>query len=174
MKIEPFKIKNEFTINYKALSLAQEIFGTPSDGCIHLFNSSLSQPKYECESNWKFYDHESIVNLTIVQIHDKDIIELTISKQEIYGDQTISINVKDYVPDWKYKLKKFIDSVKKPWNEWTEEEIMSDPMWIYFFWKSNRSISEKFHNAMVLLSYEKNQNNYIKRYFDEIKDRNSA
>lgn len=156
--IKPFKLKKEFIPNYRILNLAQEIFGTPVDG--------ISSPA-KCESTWQFIDHKQIVTLTISQNYESDRVDLQINQESIYTDTTISINLKNYQPDWKNKFKKFIDGASKPWEEWTEEEILCDPMWIYFFWKANRTIPEQFHNAMVLFSYKDNQNSYIRKYFDE-------
>jgi hypothetical protein len=162
--MKPFKLKKEFAKEYKVLTTAQEIFGTPVDGLQHI------DPYPKCESTWKFWDNFFSFSLTISQIYNSDRVLIDYREENLnYYEMTISINLKNYVPNrgWADKLKKFIDVITKPWSDWTEEELLENPMWIYYFHKEN-SIPTELHNAMVLFSYENPNDPWVRKYFDEI------
>ena len=163
--MNPFKLKKEFVKDYKIFGVAQEIFGTASE-CVQ--NNDIENSS--SESTWKFFDDFSSANLTIKQFRNSDQIQIHYN-EEIWGNNhTISFSMKNYLPDWKERFDKFIKFISKPWQDWSQEELMADPMWIYYFHKEN-SISDKLHNAMVLFSYEDANNKWVKRYFDENKEK---
>ena len=62
---------------------------------------------------------------------------------------------------------KFEASVKakKPWREWSEEEIMENPMWVCFHMEETGKTSDKAHTMMAMESYRDPSNKWVKRYF---------
>lgn len=162
MKIIPFKLKKEYIEDSRVLSIAQQLLGNPSEinyeGKISLMTHRLS---------WRFWGNESVCNLTISYKINDEFIGIEFLEDYFSSDNTISIGINDFKPDWKSKLQELIATIKKPWSDWTDQEIISDPKWIYFYWKENREILERHHNAMVMFSYENPNSLWVKRYFNE-------
>lgn len=160
--MQPFKLKKDFVKDYRVITFAQEVFGTPNEGITY---HSGNAPY--CEAYWKFYGNDSECVLHVSQNYNTDQIKLEFTENSFNSDNTISVNIKDFVPDWRKKISKFVKAISKPWQDWTEEELISDPMWIYYFWRSDRVIPEQYHSAMTMFSYENPNNYWVKRYFDE-------
>jgi hypothetical protein len=62
-------------------------------------------------------------------------------------------------------VEKFVDVVKKPWDEWSEEEVMEDPMWVCLRMEETGEISETAHAMMAMESYRDPSSKWVKRYF---------
>jgi hypothetical protein len=142
-----FKLKKNYFSGFEVFEIAKSIIGMPVsmnyDGHIDGFTSASFE--------WRFQN-----------------AKLTIDKRD-RGELEIKLETESssfFDDSWKIKFKQFQNEVSKPWSDWTEEEILCDPMWIYFFFESNRDIPERFHNAMVLYSYQNTKNTWIKRYFN--------
>lgn len=142
-----FKLKKNYLTGFEVFEIAKNILGQP-------VSINYSENFSGISSEIEFAFHNS--RLTI----DKPWIgELSFNLKQEPFSRTDSCS-------WQIKFKEFANQVKKPWFEWTEEEILCDPMWIYFFFESNRDIPDHFHNAMVLFSYKDTKNTWIKRYFN--------
>ncbi len=89
------------------------------------------------------------------------------------GEETINIsfrwgnNLLDYEHE-QLKIQSFVLEVKKPWCDWTEDEILSSPEWIVAFAEENDLVSQKMHAKMVLLSYQHPDDLLIKKYFKNL------
>jgi len=176
MRISPFKLKKEYIENNEVLKLAQDIFGTPSeilatrwDYADDTFANGIPActPGEKTVYYWRFYGNTSVCYLTISHKLNDEFVGIEIIENSFSEDNTISVNINEYVPDWKDKLKKLIKAIKKPWSDWEEKEIISSPMWIYYFFCENRIVPDHYRNAMVMFSYENPDNLWVKRYFDE-------
>ena len=62
---------------------------------------------------------------------------------------------------WRDRFNQFKQRVQKPWDEWTEEEIISDPKWILIYYKSNGIVSTSMHASMIL-----SNSIYLKNYIE--------
>lgn len=156
MNIRPFKLRTELINNFESLNVAQKVLGSP-----HNFSRNSDR----CSCQWVFYDNACVYNLDISKSENANYLDISIQKEYFGNNNTISFNLKDYQPEFSEKLNQFISAVSKPWSEWLDEEIESDPMWIYYFFCENRNIPEQFHNVMVLFSYKEPDNTWVKRYF---------
>lgn len=139
-----FKLKKEYFTGFEVFEIAKNTLGQPIS--IN-YSENISGVSYEYD--FAFYNSR----LTIYKPY---VGELSISLKQEHSHNN----------SWQIKFKEFANQVKKPWSEWSEEEILCDPMWIYFFFQSNRDIPEHFHNAMVLFSYKDIKNSWVKGYFN--------
>ena len=62
-------------------------------------------------------------------------------------------------------VEKFTKAVKKPWEDWSEEEVMADPMWVCLRMEETGETSETAHAMMAMESYRDPSNKWVKRYF---------
>ena len=157
MDIEPFKLKDE--MRGKVLfEAAKDCFGEP-------FQRSLSMTPHGSKSicNWIVMDNFSRHSITRGYEDGRDSIEFNWETESLTNGNAVCVNLKTHNPAWNKKIHDFIEVVKKPWDSWTEDELLQDPMWIYLFWKANGSIPDSLHTAMVL----SRENEYVKRYFQE-------
>lgn len=159
MEIEPFKLRKEMrgSVLFEA---ARDCFGEPHQRSV----SAATQGPTKTIMNWVVMDSLAQHIITIGYVDGADSIDLNWESQAFASDNTVCVNLKTYVPSWPRKVHDFIEGIKKPWDSWTEEELLRDPMWIYFFWRANGSIPESLHTAMVLSGGD---NKYVKRYFQE-------
>jgi len=157
MEIEPFKIREEMK-GKVLLEAAKECFGEP-------YQRSMSITPQGSQSiyNWIVMDNFSRHSITIGYEDGRDSIDFNWETESFSGGNAVCVNLKTHNPGWTKKVHDFIDVIKKPWDSWTEDELLQDPMWIYFFWKANGSIPDSLHNAMVL----SRDNEYVRRYFQE-------
>lgn len=142
---DPFKLKCSVK---EVFERAAESFGRPDQ---------ISPGSY----GWRFYSDSSEITLVITCIES---CKIEWSENAFDRDQTMFGR---YEPEgvWKEKLSGFIRAVRKPWEDWTEDEFLSDPMWIFLLKKSQGRVPEVLHNAMVIFSYENPENKYIRKYF---------
>lgn len=157
MELEPFKLKEE--MRGKVLfEAAKECFGEP-------YQRSLSMTPDGSKSicNWIVMDNFSRHSITIGYEDGRDFIDFSWETESFSSGNAVCVNLKTHNPAWTKKVHDFIEAVKKPWDSWTEDELLQNPMWIYLFWRANGSIPESLHNAMVLSG----DNEYVKRYFQE-------
>jgi len=161
--MNPFKIKKDYE-NYKVLELAKDVFGPPTS---QMFGDSIDFLETYQELVWHFCDNYSFCSLTICKKQNSEQLDINIKQESFESESCISVNIKQYNPDWSDKLKKFVRVISKHWSDWREEEITSDPMWIYYFQRENRIVPESIHCAMVLFSYKEPSNIWVRRYFDD-------
>lgn len=159
MEIEPFKLKDEIRDRALLEAAAYERFGEPRQ-----YSLSITANGSKYIYNWILIDNYFQHSITIGYEDNSDSIEFGLETESFGGDNAVCVNIKTHNPDWMNKVRNFIDSIKKPWDSWTEDELLQNPMWIYFFWRANGSIPESLHTAMVLSGGD---NKYVKRYFQE-------
>lgn len=141
------------------LEAAKEYFGEP-------YQRSMSITPQGSMSifNWIVMDNFSRHSITIGYEDGRDSIDFNWETESLSSGNAVCVNLKTHNPAWTKKVWDFIEAVKKPWDSWTEDELLQDPMWIYLFWRANGSIPELLHTAMVLSGGD---NKYVKRYFQE-------
>lgn len=148
MTIEPFKLRID---GEKALEIAVQMFGGPT---------SVSAGWNFKEMHWKKYEGRSEVELEIRHVGEmKNLaINLTVSDADEYSRPKETLR----------KLESFINYVKKPWEMWSEDEILEDPMWICLYREETGLASQAMLNKMTMESYLKPQDQWIKRFFGTV------
>ena len=64
-------------------------------------------------------------------------------------------------------MDKFIESIKKPWVDWSEEEIMEKTCWPCLLAEETGTTTATIHSMMVMESYKNPNDQYVKRYFSK-------
>jgi hypothetical protein len=67
------------------------------------------------------------------------------------------------------KLRRFVDSVSKPWTEWTHDEIMESPMWVCLYKRAGNQPSCAMENMMHMLSFKSPEDKWVRKYFEKEK-----
>lgn len=150
--MEPFKIRSGE--GDMALSVAREIFGSPSEVSVGPNTTSMT---------WRFYEDVVEVGLSLSYFHGNDTVDISFSTSVIRDDQTLC---GVYRPgSTRDKLVIFVERVRKPWSEWEEEEVMEKPMWICLFKEQTGSSTPAMENMMAMLSFEDPDNVWVKRHY---------
>ena len=157
MEIEPFRIREDMR-GRVLFEAAKGCFGEPNMRSVVNSKTVMS---------WRLMDNFHQHTITIGYEDGHDSVDLHWESESFDGGNAVCVNWKTYTPSWSKKVHDFIERIKKPWDSWTEDELLGDPMWIYFFWKANGSIPESLHSSMVLSSYESPEDEYVRRYFQE-------
>lgn len=154
----PFKIKAELRSGLDFLDAASELFGKPA--CIRLENT------YSYAS-WEITRQYEILRVTLSHSHGEDVFDVSFRIDWKYGiDATHPLRPKGEISSWWVDLwNDFILRAGKPWSEWTDEEIMSAPMWCRYFVESGNAPTGSIHTMMVLKSFENPDDPHIKGYF---------
>lgn len=65
------------------------------------------------------------------------------------------------------KYGEMIRASKVGWSDWTEEEVMRSPVWLFQYAKDymKGSLPETMHQAMQMFSFNHPNNSFVKRYF---------
>lgn len=166
--LSPFKIRKYLCEDSKLLmTIATDFFG-PSYEQSHQLDLRTNAAKKV--NSWRIYDQLAEVTLTISHVDGSENIDIhynlnffnsNVGKVTVLRDsQDKALNV--LVPKFNEKLYNFISTVKKPWEEWTEDEILKSSQWIYYFYLSNGNVSEAMHTAMVLGDPD---DPHVKNYF---------
>lgn len=134
--VKPFKLKENLVGDSdKILYMAEKYFGKPNSK-----NCRWDDPvRGPCLSaNWKG--------------------DWWLSISHFLGEETIQIEFRwgnrllEYEHE-QIKIQSFVNDVKKPWSDWTEDEIISSPKWIMIYAEENGRVSEKMHTALVMSSH---------------------
>ena len=154
MEIEPFKLRED--MRSKVLFEAARVcFGEPNMHSV--VNSKTIMSWHLMDNFWKH-------TITIGYEDGHDSTDIQWEAERFDSGNAVCVNWKTFTLVWVDKIHDFIENIKKPWDSWTEDELLQDPMWIYFFWRANGSMPESLHTAMVLSGGD---NKYVKRYFQE-------
>lgn len=74
-----------------------------------------------------------------------------------------------YMAGVEYMAEKYGELMREKnlWGEWTEEEVMRSPVWLFQYAKDymKGSLTETLHQAMQMFSFNNPNNPLIKRYF---------
>lgn len=156
MFIEPFKLRMD---GEKALKIATEMFGNPV---------SVSFGNNFREIHWKMYEGRSEIEFELHHFNESHMLDMKFSVDHVafeYGDSIDKIN-KHYGPvKTLKKIESFTNYVKKPWEQWSEKEILESPMWICLYSEETGKTSQAMLNKMTMESYLKPQDQWIKRFF---------
>lgn len=151
--MRPFKLKSELMGDgLKIMSLAEESFG-------------------RCHS--KIWGDDFFSSSWHMR-HMFETCSLTLS----YNTRDDHVGVKmdfDYIGDgleshvrstwWSEIWDSFVGKVAKPWDSWTEDEIMGSPMWCRYFLEDTGETTDRIHTKMVMLSYDNPEDTDLKGYF---------
>lgn len=151
--IEPFKLSDEMRKGFAVLTVAENYLGRPLS-----ITSTEHYVRQNINSIWQAYEPYLEITITIDKLYDADTLDIQIDKREAKH-----FNFEE-VPHWRESLDQFISDVKKPWSEWSEEELL-EPRWIYLYSRDNGA-TEVLHNAMVLFSYKNPSDPYVKKYIE--------
>ena len=140
--VRPFKLKENLVGDSdKILYIAEKYFGKPNSK-----NCRWDDPvRGPCLSaDWKAADDtEHLRWLSISHFLGEEIIKIEFQ----WGDRLLEYEHESI------KIQSFVNDVKKPWSDWTEDEIISSPKWIMIYAEENGRVSEKMHTALVLCSH---------------------
>jgi hypothetical protein len=144
--VRPFKLKENLVGDSdKILFIAEKYFGKPSSK-----NCRWDDPvRGPCLSaDWRG--------------------DWWLSISHFLGEETIKIEFRwgNRLLEYEHesiKIQSFVNDVKKPWSEWTEDEIISSPEWLMIYSEDN-VLTEKMHSAMVMYSYQ--DSGSVKKYFN--------
>lgn len=165
-----FKLKKEYYSGFEVFEVAKQILGEP--GSIN-YSGSAGYAFDFYEGSWRFNESKGQTELILKKPYDGEI-ELSV-RTDTYYDWDINYfaglesnysewkdsKFSSHNSDWKVLFFKFKEAVHKPWEDWTEEEIISDPKWVFLFYQWNGMVSDAMHNSMVL---SESSNPYIKKY----------
>ena len=144
----PFKLKAHLVQDSnKIVEIAESYFGKGNKNC--RWDDPTSGPCLNADwgnSDWW---------LLITHCLGEETIELRFR----WGEKLLEYE------DEHQKIKSFVHEVKKPWSEWTEDEIISSPEWIMIYSEENTRVTEKMHAAMVMYSYSDPE--AVKKYFKD-------
>jgi hypothetical protein len=158
MTIEPFKVRKGE--GHACLEVARRIIGQPSDV------TSTGSPE-TISMSWHFYEDVVEVSMSLTHHVGTDHMEISKNAMAIKTDQTLC---GVYMPGSSdNKLEKFVESVRKPWTEWTQEEIMESPMWVCLYRDAGNTPSDAMENMMHMLSFESPKDKWVRRYFGKEK-----
>lgn len=151
--LDPFKVRRG-EID-KSIAAAIRVFGQPTN---------LSHGYTSAEANWHFYDEGLIeYNLEIGFYNESDTLHMNIRAQRTREDQTLCGNVVG--KSTKTLVRRFVEEVRKPWDEWTEDEIMERPMWVCLYKEAGNEPAPAMENMMAMLSFQSPDDKWVKRYF---------
>lgn len=153
--MDPFKLK----IGSNPLKAAKKIFGEPQE--IHFSNHPS-----RTEMGWRMHDHFVETELTVSYAAGSDTVQISISYRAMDSNMMVlEFNILDSTRD---KLERFVESVKKPWSEWGECEIMESPVWMALHREETGESTPAIETKMVMLSFETPDDTWVKRYFGKL------
>jgi hypothetical protein len=155
--LDPFKLRDDMRDSDVLFDVAKKFLGEPSHYSVANNQRVLS---------WRVMDNFCQHTIAI-GLNGGGSLDINWEQEYFGNDNCVSVNLNTFKSDWKGRMFNFIESIKKPWEDWAEGEFLEDPMWIYLFFKANGSVSDSLHSAMTLSSYEDPNNKYVKRYFQE-------
>lgn len=72
---------------------------------------------------------------------------------------------------FKTNIQDLINLIRKPWSSYPEEELIKKPIFIYHYFLEKGTVSDNLHQAMVMKSYSDPEDKYIKKYFNDLKEK---
>lgn len=152
----PFKIAKGSDI----AKVTRDFFGKPTQETLM---SGPDGQHHSTEIQWHFYDSNSEINLSMTHLVEGETLSINITRRELDIDNTMCGH---YSPgNTTERLNKFFKVVSKPWDEWTEEEIMEHPSWITLYRENTGKYTEAMNSRMVMESYKDPNDKWVKRYF---------
>jgi hypothetical protein len=149
--LNPYKPRLAFAEARLFLTEAEGLFGRPEYW--HVVDGAKA-------ISWQFLGDYQTVDLSIR--HRPDMIEVSYALNGIRADDTM---VGKIMYDWDKRLSSLKERVAKPWDEWTEDEVLESPMWTCLYAESGGTF-ESLETAMVMYSYGNPSDPWVKRYFE--------
>jgi hypothetical protein len=144
-----FKLRNDLVGNSERIfEIAESYFGKPKNKSCR-WGDPHKGPIYVCDWQTEWW-----LNINYID-----------------GEESIDINFNlgwGLVPRSEYnneKIRSFMRSVKKPWAEWAENDIMSSPIWINMFADDGENMTKNMNSAMAMYSYRNPEDEEVKKYF---------
>lgn len=163
----PYKLRDGLTDSRLLFEIAQRHFGTPiqSQQSTDVWDTA---PRYTYI--WKLYDNFIELNLTISHHDGYNFIDIyyDLSNVSYFSEPNTSEGFCS-TTNLISRIEAFNSEVKKPWSEFTFDEMAQSAAFIYFYYTEEGTIADDLHQVMVLKSYKEPENQYIKKYFDAIK-----
>lgn len=153
-RLEPFKVRKGGL--GEAMETASRLFGHPTE---------VSQKQGHCEMRWHFYDDLLLEYGLDMGFHkDSELVSMTIQVTNTATDQTLFGPVLTGKNTQK-RIEEFVEAAKKPWEEWSEAEIMEAPMWVHLYRRDGNEPTPAMENMMAMLSFQSPDNIWVKKYF---------
>jgi hypothetical protein len=154
MTMEPFKVRKGE--GHACLEVARHLLGQPAD------ITHKAQPE-TITMSWHFYEDVVEVFLSLTHHFGTDHFEISKNAAAVKNDQTLC---GVYTPGSSDKrLRRFVESVRKPWEEWSEEEIMEQSMWVCLYKEAGNTPSDAMESMMHMRSFETPDDRWVRRYF---------
>lgn len=151
--LEPFKVRKGRA--YEALEAAIRSFGQPSE---------ITRWASKSVARWHFYDSSLFrYGLEIVFDDLSDTLSMQMEIANTKPDETICGQV--LAGETSQKVLDFVEEVRKPWGEWSEEEIMESPMWVCMYRRDGNPPTRAMDNMMHMFSFKDPGNLWVKMYF---------
>jgi len=150
----PFKLK----MGRDPLEVAKEILGEP-------FEVMVSTMDPWTRMRWVFREGEATVSLEVSHAAGAETMDMTVTHE--FPEERVAPAQRIYEESFG-RLKRFVSVVRKPWDQWTEDEVMEDPMWICLYKEQNGPPTPAMHAMMAMESYARPNNKWVRRYFDNL------
>lgn len=158
MRLEPFKVRRGEAAD--AIAAAIRAFGQPTD---------FTQGWTSAKVRWRFYDDGLIEYGLDIDFHDhSDTISMQLEARRTSEDQTVCGPIVGKSTE--RLIKRFVEEIRKPWGEWSEEEIMEGPMWVHMYIRDGNPPTKAMENMMAMLSFQRPDDKWVKRYFRREKE----
>jgi len=146
----PFKAKPN------PMEVARHIFGEPVEVCHSNFHPTTSM-------TWVSHEGGVTARAQVAGTSGRETLDVSVTVEfPEYGlDQ-------DQPLETMGRLEQFVSQVRKPWEHWTEEEVMEDPMWVCLYKEQNGDPTPAMHAMMAMESYARPNNKWVRRYFDGV------
>ena len=153
VRLDPFKVRRGDM--GQCIAAAIRMFGQPAE---------LTQGWTSAEVRWHFYDESLIEYVLQIRFHNEsETLSMKLEAHRTREDQTLCGAI--VKKSTKRLIKEFIEEVRKPWSEWTEEEIMKGAMWVCLYRDEGNDPTPAMDNMMHMLSFQRPEDNWVRRYF---------
>lgn len=153
MRLEPFKVRRGEAD--KAIGTAMRVFGQPAE---------FTQGWTSADVRWHFYDEGLVRYALEIGFHNEsDTLSIKVEATRTTEDQTVCGRVVGKSTE--RLIRQFVEEVRKPWKEWSEEEIMSSPMWACLYKSDGNPPTPAMDTMMVMNSFRSPDSPWVKRYF---------
>lgn len=153
--MNPFKIRS----GVDPLELAVEMLGQPLS-MDSLFDINRGEIR---TFEWRIYDDMFVTNLILDYRVGSDVVGIDVKMEYQNPDHTMFGTFQK--GSTRNKVLEFVKLVRKPWTEWTEDEILSDLAWIALYKEDTGISTDTMISRMVMESYRDPSNKWVKRYF---------
>jgi hypothetical protein len=140
------------------MEMARLIFGDPVEVCYSNLHPTTKM-------KWVFEEGAATARVQVAGTTGNDSLDIHFSLE--FSEQLVPVSP-HCPPEAIGKLERFVGLVRKPWEQWTEEEIMENPMWVCLYKEQNGDPTPAMHAMMAMESYARPNNKWVRRYFDGV------